>query len=77
VSDRYYLASWALAFYLTFDRNLLGTPALDHYVAQLKRGTDALQAFRELTGQPLAAFERDFVAYLNRLRPEGPGGERR
>ncbi len=77
VSDRYYLASWALAYYLTFDRKVLGTPALDRYVAQLKRGTDALEAFRELTGQPLAAFERDFVAYLNRLRPESRGGERR
>src|SRR5262249_55868911 len=60
VSDRYYLASWALAFYLTFDRKVLGTPALDAYVRDLKRGTDPLDAFRTLTGQPLSKFETDF-----------------
>jgi hypothetical protein len=74
ISDRYYLASWALAYYLTFDRKLLGTPALDDYVRQLKRGTDPVEAFRELAGQPLAAFERDFVNYLMRLYPDGRVG---
>jgi hypothetical protein len=71
LSDRHYLASWALAFYLTFDRKLLGTPALDGYVRQLKRGTDPLDAFHELTGQSLSAFERDFHHYLEHLRPDG------
>jgi hypothetical protein len=74
VSDRYYLASWGLAFYLTFDRKLLGTPALDAYVRQLQRGTDPLEAFGELTGQSLAAFERDFRHYLNHLYPDGRVG---
>jgi hypothetical protein len=74
VSDRYYLASWALAFYLTFDRKLLGTPALEVYVRRLQRGSDPLEAFRELTGQPLLAFERDFRHYLNHLRPDGRVG---
>ncbi len=71
VSDRYYLASWALAFYLTFDRKLLGTPALDTYVRQLQRGADPQEAFCELTGQPLAKFEHAFLHYLNHLRPDG------
>jgi hypothetical protein len=75
VSDRYYLASWALAFYLTFDRKVLGTPALDAYVQDLKRGTDPLDAFRTLTGQPLSKFEPDFQDYLKHLRPEGRVGE--
>lgn len=74
VSDRYYLDSWALAFYLTFDRKLLGTPALDSYVRQLQRGTDPLDAFRELTGQSLSAFERAFLHYLNHLYPDGRVG---
>jgi hypothetical protein len=74
VSDRSYLASWALAFYLTFDRKLIGTPALDSYVRQLHRGSDPLEAFRELTGQPLSAFERDFLHYLNHLYPDGHVG---
>jgi hypothetical protein len=77
LSDRYYLASWALAFYLTFDRKMLGTSALDTYVRQLKRGGDPLDAFRELTGQPLGAFERDFLHYLNHLRPDGRIGDGR
>jgi hypothetical protein len=70
-SDRYYLASWALSFYLTFERKLLGTPALDAYVRDLKRGTDAREAFVKLTGQPLSAFERDYLTYLKHLRPDG------
>ncbi|MGH7169701.1 MAG: DUF1570 domain-containing protein, partial [Gemmataceae bacterium] len=74
VSDRYYLASWALAFYLTFDRKLLGTPALDAYVRRLRRGGDPLEAFRELTGQSLTAFERDFRKYLSLLRKDGRVG---
>ena len=74
VSDRYYLASWALAFYLTFDRKLLGTPALDAYVRRLRRGTDPLEAFRELTGKSLTVFERDFRQYLQHLRPDGRVG---
>jgi hypothetical protein len=76
VSDRYYLASWALAFYLTFDRKVVGTPALDAYVRGLKRGTDPLDAFRTLTGQPLSKFEQDFQAYLKHLRPDGRVGAR-
>jgi hypothetical protein len=74
VSDRYYLASWALAHYLTFDSKLLGTPALDTYVRQLRRGTDPLEAFQELTGKPLSTFERDFLHYLNHLLPDGRVG---
>jgi hypothetical protein len=70
-SDRYYLAAWALAFYLTFDRKLLGTPSLDEYVRALHRGEDAVAGFRKLVGQPLPQFEKEYLQYLKRLRPEG------
>jgi hypothetical protein len=70
-SDRHYLTSWALAFYLTFDRKLLDTKALDQYVRAVNRGTDPLEAFRELVGQPLTRFEADFRQYLLRLQPDG------
>jgi hypothetical protein len=70
-SDRYYLHSWALAFYLTFDRNLLGTLALDQYVQAIKRGTDPLKAFQQLVGEPLPQFENEFHEYLRRLRMDG------
>jgi hypothetical protein len=71
VSDRHYLASWALACYLTFDQKLLGTPALDEYTRSLRRGTDAVEAFRALVKRPLAEFEKEFHEYLKHLRPEG------
>jgi hypothetical protein len=66
-SDRYYLASWGLAYYLTFDRKLLGTKAMDEYVKTLHRGGNPLTAFRELVGQPLDQFEKDFRRYLSKL----------
>jgi hypothetical protein len=76
-SDRHYLASWALAFYLTFDRRLLGTPALDDYVRALHRGADPAAAFQTLVGKPAEAFERDFHEYLRHLRPDGASPGRR
>jgi hypothetical protein len=70
VSDRYYLASWGLAFYLTFERRLLGTKALDDYIKALQRGTDPLQAFQDLVGMPLAQFEKEYLQYLQQLPTE-------
>jgi hypothetical protein len=72
-SDRYYLTSWALTFYLTFRRQLLGPP-LDEYVRQLHRGTDPVEAFRGLVGESLPAFEKDYRHYLQHLRPDGGAG---
>jgi hypothetical protein len=74
VSNSYYLTSWALAFFLTFDRHLLGTPKLDEYVTACKRGTDPLEAFRDLTGEPLSKVEKDFHEYVLKLRPDGTTG---
>jgi hypothetical protein len=71
VSDRYYTASWALAFYLTFERRKLGTPELDEYVRALQRGTDPLEAFQNLVGQALPAFEKAFRHYLLSLQTDG------
>jgi hypothetical protein len=69
-ADRQYLASWGLAFYLTFERKLLGTKVMDEYVTSLKRGADPLMAFETLVGQPLAAFEKDYLNYLKKLDPK-------
>jgi hypothetical protein len=73
-SDRYYLASWALAFYLTFDQKALGSRGLDDYVHALHRHADPLDAFRDLAGRPLPEFEKDFVHYLEHLRADGTSG---
>jgi hypothetical protein len=70
-SDRHYLVAWAVAFYLTFERKLLGTPAMDGYVAALRRGADPVTAFGELTGQRPTEFEKAFHGYLPRLRQDG------
>ncbi len=77
-SDRYYVTAWALACYLTFDRGLVGTDALDEYVRALRRGTAPTEAFRDLVGRPLAAFEKEFREYVRQMRPDeslakGPG----
>jgi Protein of unknown function (DUF1570) len=71
VSERAYLSAWALAFYLTFERHVLGTPSLDRYVLALQRGADPVEAFRELAGEPLPEFERRFKEYLLDLRSDG------
>ena len=71
VSDRYYLASWALAYYLTFDRKLLGTKELNDYVKALQHGVDPQEAFRELVGRPLPQFEKEYNQYLRYLQPDG------
>jgi hypothetical protein len=71
VSDRYYLNSWALAFYLMFNRRLLGTAAMDQYVRSLKEGADPMDEFQRLVGQPIPRFEQDFRQYLLALREDG------
>jgi hypothetical protein len=69
--DRYYLASWALAFHLSFARKALGTKRMDEYVRTLRRGTDPLDAFRDLIGKPVDAFEKEYLQYLRNLRADG------
>jgi hypothetical protein len=70
-ADASYLTSWALAFHLAFERRLLGSRALDDYLAALARGDDPEGAFAALVGQPLPAFEAAFLQYLLRLQPDG------
>ena len=71
MADRFYIASWGLAHYLTFDRRILGTKAMDEYVRSLKRGTDPVEAFTTLIGQPLPAFQKEFLPYLRQLKADG------
>jgi hypothetical protein len=70
-SDRSYLTCWALAHYLTFDRRLIGTDAFHKYLIAVNSGGDPKQAFATLVGKDLAAFEKDWHAYLTRLQPNG------
>lgn len=70
-SDRYYLASWALTHYLAFERRQLRGTALETYVRSLARGTDPLQAFRNLVQEPLDVLEGKWHRYVQKLRPDG------
>ena len=70
-ADRAYLTSWALAYYLTFQRRLIGTEAFRKYLVAVNSGGDPRQAFAELVGQELPAFEKDWHAYLLRLKDNG------
>ncbi len=70
-SDRYYLTSWAMAFYLMFEKRLLGSEALDLFVSRLNEGADAKQAFEELVGVPLTKFEPAFRKYIQLLQADG------
>ena len=69
-SDRAYLASWALALYLTFDRRLLGSNQLDAFVAACKRDTSVDDHFSRLVGQKIPDFESDFHAWLLKLKDD-------
>jgi hypothetical protein len=73
-SDRYYLASWALTFHLVFQRQFLGK-RMDAYVSTLHRGTDPVEAFRELVGEPLTTFEKNYRHYLQHLKADGHAGQ--
>ncbi len=71
-SDRHYQAAWALAYYLTFEKKLLNSPAMHDYVQAVSRGTNRLDAFATLVGRnDLAAFEAEFHDYLRKLRADG------
>ncbi|MFN4261427.1 MAG: DUF1570 domain-containing protein [Gemmataceae bacterium] len=72
ISNQYYLTAWALAFYLAFERRLVGTAQMDDYVRQHQRPEcDKLHAFQTLVGESLPRFEEKFHDYLRHLRSDG------
>jgi hypothetical protein len=69
VSDRYYVTSWALAFYLVCDQKILSNPKkLDQYIKAQKEGASALAAAQELVGRPLPQLQRDFREFVRKLK---------
>jgi hypothetical protein len=70
-SERAYESSWALAYYLTFERRVIGSPAFRKYLVAINSGEEATRAFAELVGQDLPPFEKDWHAYLLRLQKDG------
>jgi hypothetical protein len=68
--DRYYVYAWGLAYYLTFDKHLLGSPELEKYLqsgnARLAQG----QRLEQLLGGRLEQIEKDWRAYIGALGRE-------
>jgi len=66
--NRDYLYAWGLVYYLTFERNLLGNPALENYVELSAAREKTTPRFEKLTGKPLAQFEKEWREYIKKLR---------
>ena len=56
-SQRYYLYSWGLAYYLAFRQPVLETAALDRYVDREAAKSAPIVRFEKLVGMPLKQFE--------------------
>ncbi len=67
-SSRYYLYSWGLAYYLTFEKSLLGTDSLNAYVSEPADGLAPQERFERLVGMPLAEFEQQWRREMMTLR---------
>ncbi|MGO9111832.1 MAG: DUF1570 domain-containing protein [Thermoguttaceae bacterium] len=65
--DRYYVYAWGLTFYLTFEKHLLGSPALEKYLQSGSARLAPAQRFQQLIGMPLEQFEKDWRAYIRAL----------
>jgi hypothetical protein len=70
-ADRAYVATWAAAAYLMFDRRVLGSADLDEFVKAVNCGRDPIPAFEKLVSQSPTEFERGLHAWLRRLPPDG------
>src|SRR5262245_2656440 len=70
-ADRAYVATWAVASYLMFDRRVLGSDGLDEFVKSANAGRDPVKDFEKLVGQPLPEFEKSLHSWLRRLRANG------
>ncbi|MBL8799224.1 MAG: DUF1570 domain-containing protein [Planctomycetia bacterium] len=79
-ADRYYLTAWALMHYLMIERKLLGSAALDDYLAALngkldpvkgtrERPADPLEALSKLAGQPIPQLDKELRDYILKLQP--------
>lgn len=74
-ANRAYLTCWAAAYYLVFEKRLVGTAAFRKYLIDVNSGGDPRTAFETLTGQPVTVFEREWHAYLLKLLPDGSVGK--
>jgi len=67
-SQRYYVYSWGLAWYLAFDRNLLSGPSLEPYVSSSAARLDPIPRFERFVGEELPSFEKAWRAAMLDLK---------
>ncbi len=65
--DRYYVYAWGLAYYLTFEKRLLSSPALEKYLQPGNARLAPVPRFEQLIGKPLKQFEQEWQAYIRGL----------
>jgi demethoxyubiquinone hydroxylase (CLK1/Coq7/Cat5 family) len=68
-SQRHYLYSWGLAYYLTFQQDLLGGDSLNGYVSTDAASLSPVTRFERLAGAPLPEFERRWRTAIVSLKP--------
>lgn len=66
-SDRNYLYAWGLAYYLTFEHDLLDSERLREYVAT-SQATDPLVRLEKFVDRPLPKFEAQWRAAMKKLK---------
>jgi hypothetical protein len=67
-AERLYLYAWGIAYYLTYEQDLLGTKRLDEFLANPEK-FGPVARFTKLTGTPLASFEAAWQAAMRNLKP--------
>lgn len=67
-ADAVYLAAWANAMYLTFEKRLVAGPGFEAY---LTAAADPVAAFEKWTGKDLAAYDAELRLYVEKLTPAG------
>ena len=60
--------AWGLVYYLTFEKHLLGTAALDQYVEPAAAAKAPVERFEQLVGMPLPRFEAEWRQFVAKLR---------
>ena len=67
-SEKYYLYSWGLAYYLAFRQPVLETAGLDRYVARSAGKSDPIARFENLVGMKLDQFEPRWRAEMLKMK---------
>jgi len=69
--EKHYVYGWGLAYFLAYQYHdpLLGTAALDQYVARKSANLPPAERFEKLTGMPLEKFERQWRGTIKSLKP--------